>query len=171
MGRFKEVNESVGEWEVEELIITNSESESFSPAVGVKFYVFYGEVCLVLQVDRWSGSKKYHWFDSDGASVETGIYKNSSDYRVAKPLCSAEDLKMVRKASRELPAPFCRIDFLKGESGLVFGEFAFNSGAPGAFSSLWDKKMGEAFVRAKKRLMRDFLEGKKFSHYQDVNFV
>jgi hypothetical protein len=54
---------------------------------------------------------------------------------------------------------------LRGEDGLVLGEFTPRPGKYEDFTPAWDRSMGEAWVRADSRLTEDLLGGKGFAAF------
>jgi hypothetical protein len=67
--------------------------------------------------------------------------------------------------SKEIPTPFIRIDFLKTEKELVFGEFTPKPGNYDEFDQSTNQWLGDYFLEAEGRLMADLLHGKQFTHY------
>lgn len=140
-------------WYFEELI----ENEE-KPARDYKFYTFYGEVGLILEISRIP-EIKYCWWtrDSERISVEKydeNLYKGTP--------VNAEQIKLVEKISKELPLPFVRIDFLSEEKGYVFNEFTPYPGNYDEFDEETDRFLGKLYLKAQNRLENDLIAGKKF---------
>lgn len=155
---------SKDEWMIEELIVTNSHSKS-SPR-DLKFYCFYGEVALVLEIERYP-ELKYCWWTPDGNPIHTGKYED--DLFIGAGF-KAEDIERVRKISLEIPSPFMRIDFLKSGTEMIFGEFTPKPGNYDEFDSNTDTRLGDCFLRAESRLLNDLIKGKQF-HYYNQQFI
>ena len=149
-------------WMVEELILEDSQRQL--PARDLKFYVFYGEVMLVQESRRDEGLQVAFW-DADGSPTTTGRYE---DVPLDGVGFTAEEAELVADISRSIPHQFMRIDMLKSEDGLVVGEFTPRPGSFDLFTREWDRKLGEAWLRAESRLYRDMLEGKSFKPFLDA---
>jgi len=144
-------------WSVEELI--SSHSDEPYPARDLKFYMFYGKVALVLEVDRYPETR-YCWWDGERQAVATGKYENSLFEGEG---FSEADRSIAEKISLSIPAPFCRIDLLKGHSKTVFGEITPRPGNFQDFSDDMDYQLGREFMLAEARLRKDLLNGVSFS--------
>lgn len=79
-----------------------------------------------------------------------------------------QELAQVNEISRQIPSPFMRIDFLRGENGLVFGEFTPKPGNYDEFEETIDRWLGDCFLGAENRLVTDMLQGKKFDAFSDI---
>jgi len=151
-------------WLVEELILENSQEGT--PGRDLKFYCFYGEVGLVLEVRRYNGLKYCEW-DGQGQQVFSGKYDRCRfDGEGATP----EQLALAANLSAAVPAPFLRLDFLRSDSaptGMVFGEVTPRPGNFQAFNDELDRILGERFLAAEGRLLNDLVKRKKtFPHYE-----
>lgn len=151
-------------WVVQELLTISGLS---SP--DVKFFCFYGEVKLVLQVDRTSKPRKTCFFYPTGEKVDVGQYPNSMTGRIAEPMFNEADIKEMEICSQKIPTPYSRIDMLATDQGLYFCEFTFNSGSPGGFDYKHDRMLGMAYRKAKMRLFQDLITGKKFDEFARLN--
>ncbi|MTI95321.1 MAG: DUF362 domain-containing protein [Firmicutes bacterium] len=151
------------EWMLEELIL--KEKGATMPASDLKFYCFYGEVLLVVEIDRASQFGKFCYWDSDMNLADTGKFGDNQFNGVG---FDKEHLEVVKKVSLEIPAPFVRIDMLNGYDGLVLGEFTPRPGKFQNFNDKWDRKLGEAYRRAEGRIQTDLLSGKTFDAYTSV---
>lgn len=145
------------QWTVEELI--SGHADEPYPARDLKFYMFYGKVALVLEVDRYPETR-YCWWDGEQQRVATGKYDNSLFEGEG---FSEEDRAIAEKISLSIPAPFCRIDLLKGHSKTVFGEITPRPGSFQDFSDEMDYLLGREFMLAEARLRKDLLNGVSFS--------
>jgi hypothetical protein len=148
-------------WMVEELVL--EDSENLVPGRDLKFYTFYGEVLFILEVQRIDGKAAYSYSLPDGTPMQAPgswerVYYEGDG-------ATAEQVRQVEAISREIPHPFMRIDMLKAENELVFGEFTPRNGDFHAVNEEWDRRMGEAWVRAESRLLEDMLRGKVFDAY------
>lgn len=149
-------------WLVEELI--TEDAKAHTPARDVKFYCFYGKVGIVLEIVRYP-ELKYCWWTATGERVFTGKYEYSSFEGKG---VTEEEIKMAEEISREIPAPFIRIDFLRGEENLVFGELTPKPGNYDEFDTPTDKWLGDFYLEAEARLEQDLLSGKEFHYYKQL---
>ena len=145
-------------WLVEELVTS---SDGSLPR-DVKFYSFYGEVGLVLEVQKYP-EKKYCFWSVGGEYIDTGKYSSSKLFEGEgfRP----ESLEAAQKLSLEVPAPFVRIDFLDTGSDIVFGEFTPRPGGFGLMNKQTDAMLGSLFLAAETRLVNDLLDGKRFDNF------
>lgn len=153
---------SKDEWMIEELI-TGPEGPN-SPASDLKFYTFYGEVLLISESNP-AHHKKFCFWDPDMQPVKTGRY---DDKTFVGSGFTKNDLDTVISSSLQIPAPFLRLDMLKGNEGLVLCEITPRPGNFQLFNPEYDKKMGEAYRRAESRILRDLLNGKKFDAFTSI---
>lgn len=145
-------------WMSEELIQENGKI-----ANDVKVYCFYGKAALALEVNRTGSAFRYCWWGRDCQSLTTGKYLN-------KPLdgtiVSDEYFAAAEHLSALVPLPFMRIDFLKSETGPVFGEFTPRPGNFHDFDARTDAWLGRCYAEARGRLMADLMKGKRFAEYE-----
>lgn len=147
-------------WITEELILEDTVTRT--PARDLKFFCFYGEVALVLEVVRADGVSKYAFHLPDQTVVTPGVW----DYEYFEGDGTTDEaIRLATQVSLQIPHPFCRVDLLKGEDELVFGEFTPRPGGYHQFSAEWDRILGEAWARAQHRLNRDLLAGKRFEPF------
>lgn len=151
------------EWMLEELVL--SPKNDFYPPNDLKFYVFYGEVLIVLEYNR-AKPKEYCFWNADMKIVETGKYKGMPVFEGSG--FSKKDLDLVSAVSLQIPAPFIRLDMLRGRDGLVLGEVTPRPGNFQLFNKEYDRKLGEAYRRAESRILRDLLSGKKFEAFTSM---
>lgn len=147
-------------WMWEELIL--EDVVAHRPARDLKFYAFYGEVVIMRESARVDGELKVAFWDADSVRQEMG-HKQHYDFDSVG--FTPEEAALVSQISLQIPHPFLRIDMLKGEEGLVLGEFTPRPGFFDAFNDKWDRILGEAWVRAESRLMVDLLRGKSFQPF------
>lgn len=146
-------------WMHEELIL--EDQAKGTPARNLKFYAFYGEIMLMQESRRDEGLEVTFW-DAERHPTITGRYEDLNFNGVG---FTPEDAEVVAKLSRAIPYPFVRIDMLNGQQERVLGEFTPRPGNFDQFNDEWDRKLGEAWVRAESRLMEDLLRGKQFSEF------
>ncbi|QQK74187.1 teichuronopeptide biosynthesis [Salicibibacter cibarius] len=148
------------QWLAEELLYENNETQT--PARDIKFYCFYGKVGLILEIRRFP-KVEYCWWTADGERVHTGKYEEKLFEGEG---VSQDQVDLAAFISSEIPTPFIRIDFLKTEEGLVFGEFAAKPGKYDEFDQQTDCQLGNEFLEAQGRLLTDLIQGKSFSHFK-----
>lgn len=149
-------------WIVEELIV-DSEDEK-NPARDLKFYCFYGQIGLILEIIRYP-QVKYCWWTATGERVDTGKY--TEDLFVGQGV-THEEIELVQNISLQIPTPFIRIDFLKSSSEIVFGEFTPKPGNYDEFNQATDQRLGDYYLQAEQRLFEDLLHGKKYTNYEKL---
>jgi len=149
------------QWMVEQLIYENRSKKT--PARDMKFYCFYGKVGLLLEIIREPEVREC-WWTADGKRISTEKYDDTLFKGIG---VSKEEMDMVGQLSAKIPAPFIRIDFLKGENGLVFGEFTPKPGNYHEFDEKTDRLLGDYFIDAQGRLVDDLLNGKQFEEYKE----
>lgn len=150
------------EWFMEELVFENKKEKT--PASDVKFYCFYGKVGLVLEITRYP-DLMYCWWTPEGKRIRTGKY---DELLFQGKGFSQEEIQYVSEISKQIPAPFIRIDFLRSENELVFGEFTPKPGNYDEFNKETDRRLGEYYLEANGRLTNDLINGKRFEAYQKV---
>ncbi|WP_232225533.1 ATP-grasp fold amidoligase family protein [Oceanobacillus manasiensis] len=153
---------SQNEWFTEELILENTEENRI--ASDIKFYCFYGKIGLVLEIVRYPETK-YCWWAPNGERIRTGKYDENPFAGIG---VSEEEVQMAVEISKQIPAPFIRIDFLRSEHGLVFGEFTPKPGNYDEFDKETDMFLGDLFLQAQGRLDEDLLHGKQFEKYKEI---
>lgn len=146
-------------WIVEELVI----GPDGRPAHDCKLYTFYGRAVLALEVVRVGRSPKYCWWTRDGRKVNTGKYQGHTF-----PGRQPEDrtYRLAEAISLAVPAPFVRVDFLSSRDGPRFSGFTPRPGRYDQFNHMWDRILGEEFVKANARLFHDVIKGKTFPEFQ-----
>lgn len=147
-------------WMAEELVLEDRTAKT--PASDLKYFCFYGEVLYILEVQRGEGQPKYSFRYPDGTSFIPGSW--NYEYFDGPGTTDAQ-LEQARQISLQIPHPFSRIDMLRGEDELVFGEFTPRPGGFHRFSPEVDRWMGEAWARAQHRLEMDLLAGKSFEPF------
>lgn len=160
MNRQKHARPLPDRWMLEELILEDTPRRI--PGRDLKFFCFYGEVLFTLEVRRNEGQSEYSFKLPDQSSFKPGDW----DYTYFEGQgTTAEQRELAASISSQIPHPFCRIDMLKSEDGLVLGEFTPRPGGYNRFSPEWDRTMGEAWARAEHRLQQDLLAGKRFDAF------
>lgn len=132
-------------------------------APDLKFFCFYGEAPIALKVDRDGKKVRYETVDRDGCTVLGGAYAHTPlpHINLTEPMFVEAE-----RISRQIPSPFLRLDFLVGDE-LVFGEIGNMVGSSAAWSNAWDRRLGNAFARARGRLYEDLRSGHTFQEYDD----
>lgn len=148
------------EWLVEEYVAGDSNEH----VRDLKFYCFYGETGVIHEVKRLPETR-HCWWDPEGNKIMTG---KLDDRQFIGEGFSEEELALAEQVSLEIPAPFVRIDFLKGKDGLFFGEFTPRPGSYHAFNKTVDTKLGHLYLEAEARLTEDLLNGKSFDAYKQT---
>lgn len=148
------------EWLIEQLIYENK--KQLLPARDIKFYSFYGKVGLILEIVR-DPEIRHAWWTRDGRRIDTGKYEATL---FTGQGVSQEEIDKVEHLSKAIPAPFMRIDFLQSEDGLVFGEFTPKPGNYDDFDLKTDQLLGDYYIEAEARLIKDLLKGKTFPEYE-----
>lgn len=149
-------------WSVEELVAGDS---SFSDqAHDLKFYSFYGEIGLVLEVERSQGGRYCEW-SPQGERIDTGRYKNNGFEGRG---FSAEQLAVAKEVSLRIPAPFMRIDFISSANAFKFGEFTPLPGQYHSFNQAYDRRLGAMYLAAEARFMHDLIHGKSFKEFNKL---
>ncbi len=148
-------------WITEELILEDTAARR--PARNLKFFSFYGEVLYILELLRQPDAAACHW-SRDGQPINVAGEYLPFDGDGATP----DQVAVVELISREIPAPFMRIDMLRSERDLVFGEFTPRPGRYELYPPEWDRRLGEAWVQAEGRIIADVMAGKRFEAFQDT---
>ncbi|TLP75566.1 hypothetical protein FEF27_07895 [Nesterenkonia sphaerica] len=99
-----------------------------------KFYTFQGQIAMVAQVDRNSSPPRVAMLDGQLRPLAEG-----RDYRLKRkdlqpgvalvPRSAVMLSRWAIELSKMTDAPFVRVDLYDGDTGPVFGEFTFSSGA------------------------------------------
>lgn len=140
-------------WLLEEFI-GDFEEGSPLPVVDLKFYCFYGEVGVVYEIERADKTRYCEWLP-DGTPTETGIYKEG---KFLGQGFTPEQLSIAKSISKQIAAPFLRIDFVKSKTHFSFGEFTPRPGHFTDFNSTFDRRLGELYLQAEARLYKQLAE-------------
>lgn len=149
-------------WIMEELVC--EDDAQHTPARDLKFYCFYGKVGLILEVVRYPQIRHCFW-TSDGKPTDTGAYANS---RFEGKGFTPDMLGLAERLSREIPAPFMRIDFLCTQAGMWFCEFTPRPGGAWNYDRSTDRLLGDYYLDAEGRLINDLLAGRSFDAFNTV---
>lgn len=149
------------EWMLEELVVGDKEGKI--PASDIKFYVCYGDVILVSESNPLFKNQFCYW-DKDMNPIDSGRLRPQDTVYDGTGF-SREDLEYVREISLKIPAPFVRLDFLKGVNDFVFCEATPRPGNFELFNKKYDRLLGEAYRAAEARILTDLLLGKKFEEF------
>lgn len=136
-----------------------------NPARDLKLFVFYGRLALFAEIIRYP-KIICDFRDLEGRVIENGLYGPTEMY--TGPGITQEEVGLAEKTSLEVPAPFLRIDFLRGIDGPCFCEFTAIPGHMGLFNREVDHRLGMMFHEAEARLKADLLSGKKFEVFHRV---
>ena len=155
-------------FEVQEAIYSNRATKE--PVHDLKFYAFYGEIAAVGEIVRMP-HKYTWWWTGEGEAIKTKdvIPDDAKSYGF-----TTEMLETARRLSLKIPAPFMRLDFLRAEDGIYFDEFCTFSGGSGATMlewgyPQWDRRYGNAYLKAEMRIINDLLAGKRFDEINEFN--
>jgi hypothetical protein len=152
-------------WNVEELIRDRS-TESGLPN-DWNFHCFYGEIMRMGHIQRYPQKLNYgldrrmrpvRWFQ-----IDTTIPQDPVPRRPDPAF-----LKLAKRISLALPAPYVRVDFLTSDKGPVLIELTARPGILHHYDQATDRAMGEALLRAEARLEADLLTGKRFDAYHEI---
>jgi len=130
----------------------------------LKFYSFYGSIPLMFENRKDSKIRKCYWdenkniVDFGRKDIEMFIGDGIDDFI----------LNHVKAISLEIPAPFVRIDLLKGVNGYFLGEFSPYPGDMRKFNKYFDTLLGHEFLKAETRLIYDIMNGKQFESYNNI---
>ncbi len=128
----------------------------------LKFNVFYGQIgWIATQTGR--PDSRFHIMDSNGQNIVEKFYKKDELY-ISRSVTTAEKA-LAKMISLEIPAPFVRVDFLRGNNNLYFGEFTPKPGIIGYMGKERDNLYGKMFHEAQARLDIDLIKGKKFDKF------
>ncbi|MFH4486763.1 ATP-grasp fold amidoligase family protein [Vibrio metschnikovii] len=137
----------VDNWIVEEYVGDIIDNQ-FTPPRDIKFYSFFGNIGLVLEVDR-SSEAQYCFFNNNGEVVQPGKHKRANFIGNG---FSSDELKLAKSLSENIFSPFIRIDFLKSSKGFFFGEFTPVPGPFDKFNDDFDKYLGDLYLEAESRI-------------------
>lgn len=151
-------------WMVEELVGGRSAVGEHTLASDLKFYAFYGQIGVVLEVERGSQTRYCEWL-ADGTRAATGRYAGKTFEGQG---FSSEQLEQAVDTSLKIPSAFIRIDFLRTNEDFVLGEFTPRPGQFHTFDASFDRYLGEKYLAAEARLQEDLLQGKEFSAFKKV---
>ncbi|MGP9565916.1 CapA family protein [Halomonas sp. AOP5-B2-8] len=155
-----------GKWSIEEFVLEDIENKT--PARDLKFYTFYGRVFAILEIVRGSNVRHCFW-SRDGQHLKnTGHFENETWVGDG---VTEEEVKYVEDISLNIPAPYMRIDMLKGESGMILGEFTPRPGQWDKFNKEYDFRLGKEFIKARRRLLDDLILGKNFEKFNKLREV
>ncbi|MGP9639911.1 ATP-grasp fold amidoligase family protein [Halomonas sp. AOP42-A1-14] len=128
----------------------------------LKFYMFYGEVGVALEVKRGEAGNQHCFYNSGSDIINTGRYKETAfkgaGFSDAQRNCAVA-------ISKAIPSPFVRVDLIVNDGNFWVGEITAHPGGFEEFNKEVDFLLGERFIEARARLMEDLLNGKKFDEY------
>lgn len=127
-------------WQIEELLLPPDDASRVPD--DFKAYAFAGAVPLILQVRRGPKGNRYRFHDSDWQPVDTGKYPDATDPSLPPPRDPDALTALAQAISRDLPAPFCRIDLFETTRGPVVGELTPEPGGYQNFNAATDAYLG-----------------------------
>lgn len=146
-------------WLSEQLVYIDPDKKELAP--DLKFFAFYGQICLIKKIRRDRGKISSAYWDNKGNEVAP-MTVNEEYLRGALPP-NESLIKMVSRISSNIPFPFVRIDFLEGRDSSYLLEFTPRPGTFSRHTPEWDRELGRAWADAESRLQEDLLTGKDFS--------
>lgn len=151
------------DWELQDLVTWRG-----NPGPDLKFYAFYGEIGAVVEVSRYK-TPQYAYYDHDLERVPFTGDSNPTMTDFTESIIAAglpeEELEAVREFSKQIPAPYMRIDYLGSDDGLIFCEFSSAPGQAHMIDAENQERLGTMYHRAEMRLLHDLLNGKTFDGY------
>jgi len=149
------------EWFIEEAI-TISKNQNH-PGRDLKFFAFYGEIGIIAEIDR-SDKQAVCWWTPDMKPT-----RGFHSYPTFKgDGFDQEDLELAISISKKIPMNYCRVDFIKSEDELVFGELEVNTGGFEKFPRVIDRMLGECYLKAENRLFFDIWQGKQYPEFVET---
>lgn len=127
-------------WQIEELLTPPDRPDQVPD--DFKLYAFAGQVPLILQVRRGANGNRYKFHDSTWTPVQTGKYHDETDNTLPLPANPQALVDLACAISRDLPAPFCRIDLFETHRGPVVGELTPEPGGYHKFDAQTDLYLG-----------------------------
>ncbi|MGP5048474.1 ATP-grasp fold amidoligase family protein [Glutamicibacter ardleyensis] len=149
-------------WIRERLILDDKNVDQ--PARDIKFYTFYGQPLLALETARIPKVQRC-WYDNYSNLINTGKYSTELFVGYGIP---AEFYEIAARISKNIPAPFVRVDLLASPDGAVVNEITPKPGGAHLFAASIDKSLGNHLVSADARLRTDLISGKTFDHFKSV---
>lgn len=151
----------VDSWMAEKLILAGDNNI----ARDIKFYMFYGQVGLILETVRVPKIQRC-WYDETLKVVDTGKY---ADLLFKSEKIPDELIEIAKMLSLKVPVPFLRVDFLVTGDEYYLGEFTPAPGQYWTFNYQWDSLLGRFYNEASMRLLNDIAYGKEFLEYKDFS--
>lgn len=141
-----------GGFGIDQLLVEELATEPGTPPIDWKFYCFYGEVGLIMQIRRANRRKEYKFYDPYWTPL--GRIRPSVDVNPALPLpVNSKALSaMAARLSRHVPTPFIRIDLYETKRAVTFGEFTIAPGGTQLFNAAIDYDLGIRWDEAAGRL-------------------
>ena len=157
---IKQNRVSKDQWYIEGLLQLSRDKR----ARDIKFYCFYGVIGLILEIDR-TNRARYWWWDHNGKWTNTGKYQESQFEGLG---VSIEEMQQAIDLSLHIPTPFMRIDFIRTDNGLYFGEFTPKPGNFDEFDLETDRMLGQLYLEAEARLNADLINRKDFAYFNNI---
>lgn len=149
-------------WNVEELVRDDSTPSGL--ANDWNFHCFYGEIVRMGHIQRYP-QKLNHGIDHNGEPARWHQLDQSIPHDPTPRTPPPAFLKLAKRISLALPAPYIRVDLLTSNEGPVLMELTARPGVLHLFDRTTDQALGEALLRAEARLEADLLAGKEFKAY------
>jgi hypothetical protein len=128
----------------------------------LKFYMFYGKVGVVLEVQRGLKGSTHCFYNENSEVINTGRYRETS-FEGSGFSDGAKECAI--NIGENIPSPFVRVDLIVKEGKFWVGEITAHPGGFEDFNKEWDFRLGKEFIEARARLSEDLLSGKDFSSY------
>ena len=149
-------------WIRERLILDDKNVDQ--PARDIKFYTFYGQPLLALETARIPKVQRC-WYDNYSNLINTGKYAAELFVGYGIP---PEFYEIAERISKNIPAPFVRVDLLASPDGAVVNEITPKPGGAHLFAASIDNSLGNHLVSADARLRTDLISGKTFDYFKSV---
>lgn len=128
-----------------------------------KFFIFQGEIALIMEVNRNKGEvQKHYFYEPDFSPIGKGKIVGLTEYfrliRLPRPEFSEKLINLAKRVSVALPTPFARIDLYYDGSEAKVGEITLTPfyGYPYKWTLSQDILMGRMWLDALERMGIDF---------------
>ena len=148
-------------WRIEDFVA--KPGDPLSPAPALRFFSFYGRVGLVVEVEHYPVARRAIRL-GDGRLHPAG---RDIDRLFEGEGFTAAERAMVEEIGARLPLPFLRIDLIRAGAGLLFDAFTPMPDDVEELDPELDALLGDLFLDAELRLMRDLLAGKRFPAFTE----
>lgn len=124
-----------------------------------KFFIFQGEIALIMEVNRNKGEvQKHYFYEPDFSPIKPGKIIGLTDYfrliRLPKPEFSDKLINLAKRVSVSLPSPFARVDLYYDGKEAKVGEITLTPfyGYPYKWTLSQDILMGRMWLEALDRM-------------------